>query len=47
MLALLPAALEVSALTALVLVTALSCALIVYDIVHYREDRTRVREARP
>jgi low temperature requirement protein LtrA len=47
MLALLPAALEVSALTALALVTALCCALIAYDVVHYREDRIRWREARP
>jgi low temperature requirement protein LtrA len=46
MLALLPAARELSALTALALVTALCCALIAYDVVHYREDRTRVREAR-
>lgn len=47
MLALLPAALELSALTALALVTGLCCALIAYDVVHYREERTRVREARP
>jgi low temperature requirement protein LtrA len=47
MLALLPAALELSALTALALVTGLCCALIAYDVVHYREDRGRVREARP
>jgi low temperature requirement protein LtrA len=47
MLALLPAALEVSALTALALVAALCCALITYDVVHYQEDRTRWREARP
>ncbi|HJV29583.1 MAG TPA: hypothetical protein VJ645_03625 [Gaiellaceae bacterium] len=47
MLALLPAALELPALTALVLVTALCCALIAYDVIHYREDRIRVREARP
>jgi low temperature requirement protein LtrA len=47
MLALLPAALEVSALTALTLVAALCCALVAYDVVHYREDRRRVREARP
>ena len=47
MLALLPAALEVSALTALALVTALCWALIAYDVVHYRDDRARVREARP
>ena len=47
MLVLLPATLELSALTALVLVTGLGCALIAYDVVHYREDRARVREARP
>jgi low temperature requirement protein LtrA len=46
-LALVPAALEVSALTALALVTALCCALIAYDVVHYREERTQIREARP
>jgi hypothetical protein len=47
MLALIPAALEVSALAALVLVTAVCCALIAYDVIHYREDRIRVRVARP
>jgi low temperature requirement protein LtrA len=47
MLALLPAALELSALTALALVTGLCCALIAYDVIHYREERTQVREARP
>jgi low temperature requirement protein LtrA len=47
MLALLPAALEVSALTALSLVTALCCALIAYDVIHYREERAEVRQARP
>jgi hypothetical protein len=47
MLAVLPAALEVSALTALALVTTVCCALIAYDVIHYREERPRVREARP
>jgi low temperature requirement protein LtrA len=47
MLALLPAALELSALAALALVAGLCCALIVYDVVHYREERIRIREARP
>jgi low temperature requirement protein LtrA len=47
MLAVLPASLEASALTALVLVTAVCCALIAYDVIHYREERTQVREARP
>jgi low temperature requirement protein LtrA len=46
-LALIPAAVEVPALASLALVTAVCCALIVYDVVHYREDRVRVREARP
>jgi low temperature requirement protein LtrA len=47
MLVLLPVALETSALTALALVTGLSCALIVWDVLHYREERSQVREARP
>jgi low temperature requirement protein LtrA len=47
MLALVPAALELSALTALVLVTAVCCGLIAYDVIHYREERVQVREARP
>jgi low temperature requirement protein LtrA len=47
MLALLPVALELSALTALASVTALCCALIAYDVVHYREHRAEVRQARP
>ncbi|MGH3082717.1 MAG: low temperature requirement protein A [Gaiellaceae bacterium] len=47
MLALIPAALELSALTALVLVTGVCCALIAYDVIHYREDRAQVRAARP
>ena len=47
MLALLPAALDLSALTSLALVAGLCCALIAYDVVHYREERMRVREARP
>jgi low temperature requirement protein LtrA len=47
MLAVLPAVLEVSALTALALVTTVCCALIAYDVIHYREERPRVREARP
>jgi low temperature requirement protein LtrA len=46
-LALVPAAREVSALTALVLATAVCCGLIAWDLVHYREDRVRVRAARP
>jgi low temperature requirement protein LtrA len=47
MLALLPAALEVSALIALALVAALCCALIAWDVVYYRDHRTEVRQARP
>jgi low temperature requirement protein LtrA len=47
MLALLPAALELSALTAPVLVTAVCCGLIAYDVIHYRVERAEVREARP
>jgi low temperature requirement protein LtrA len=47
MLALIPAALEVSALTALALVAALCCAVIAWDLIHYREHRIAVREARP
>jgi hypothetical protein len=47
MLALLPVALEVPALTALVLATGVCCALIAWDVIHYREDRARVRAARP
>ncbi len=47
MLALLPAALELSALTALALVTGLCCALIAYDVIHYRQERAEVRLARP
>jgi low temperature requirement protein LtrA len=46
-LALVPAALRLSALAALALVTAVCCALIVYDVVHYREQRREIREARP
>ena len=47
MLAVLPAALELPALGALVLVAAICCALIAWDVIHYREDRVRVRAARP
>jgi low temperature requirement protein LtrA len=46
-LALVPAALEAPALTALALVTGVCCALIAWDVIHYREERARVREARP
>jgi low temperature requirement protein LtrA len=46
MLALLPAALELSALAALALVAALCCTLIAWDVVHC-EHRIEVRQARP
>jgi low temperature requirement protein LtrA len=45
LLAVTPAALEMPALAALALVTAVCSALIVYDVMHYREDRARVRSA--
>jgi low temperature requirement protein LtrA len=47
LLALIPVALEVPALTALTLVTGVCCALIVWDVVHYREERAQIRAARP
>jgi low temperature requirement protein LtrA len=47
LLALLPIASELSALTTLALATGVCCALIAYDVIRYREDRPRVREARP
>jgi low temperature requirement protein LtrA len=47
LLALIPVALEVSALTSLALVTGLCCALIAYDVMHYREERAEIRAARP
>jgi low temperature requirement protein LtrA len=47
MLVVIPAALEWSALTALALVTGLCCALIAWDLVHYREERVQIRQARP
>ena len=46
MFALTPAALALPALAALALVTAVCCGLIVYDLVHYREERARVRQER-
>jgi low temperature requirement protein LtrA len=46
LLTLTPVALEVSALASLALATACCCALIVYDVVHYREERLVVRQAR-
>jgi low temperature requirement protein LtrA len=47
MLALVPAALEVPAVIALVLVTGVCCALVAWDVLHYREHRIEVRRARP
>ena len=35
------------ALASLALVTAVCCALISWDVIHYREDRAEVRRARP
>jgi low temperature requirement protein LtrA len=43
LLALLPVALEASALTAVLVAAAVCWAVIVYDVVHYREERHRVR----
>jgi hypothetical protein len=47
MLALIPAALELSALAALALATGVCCSLIAYDVIHYRLERAEVRQARP
>jgi len=47
MLALIPAALGLPALASLALVAAVCCALIAWDVIHYREDRAEVRRARP
>jgi low temperature requirement protein LtrA len=47
MLALVPAALELPALASLALAGLVCCALIAWDVLHYREHRTVVREARP
>jgi low temperature requirement protein LtrA len=46
MLALIPVAIEASALVSLVLVTAACCGLIAWDVLHYRDDRRTVRQAR-
>jgi low temperature requirement protein LtrA len=47
MLALIPAVLELPALASLTLLTAVCCALIAWDVIHYREHRAEVRRARP
>ena len=46
MLAVIPAALALPALAALALVAALCWALIAWDVIHYREHRIEVRQAR-
>jgi len=46
MLVLLPVALVVPALASLAFVTAVCCALIAWDVIHYREHRAEVRRAR-
>jgi len=46
-LAAIPAAVALPALAALTLVAAVCWALIVWDLLHYREHRIQVREARP
>jgi low temperature requirement protein LtrA len=47
MLALIPPALELPALASLGLATVVSCALIAWDLMHYREHRVEVRRERP
>ncbi|MGZ4114974.1 MAG: low temperature requirement protein A [Actinomycetota bacterium] len=47
MLALIPAALQLSALASLGLAAGVCCGLIAWDLIHYREDRAEVRRARP
>jgi low temperature requirement protein LtrA len=46
-LAVTPVALEVPALVSLAIVAAVCCALIAWDVIHYREDRIEIRQARP
>ena len=46
MIALVPVALEVDALVALMLAAVVSCGLIVWDVIHYREHRAQIRERR-
>jgi low temperature requirement protein LtrA len=46
-LAVIPAALAISGLVALAMIAAVCWALIVWDVLHYREDRVQVRQARP
>jgi low temperature requirement protein LtrA len=44
-LALIPVATTVPALVALTLVTALACALVAYEAIHFAEARDRIRHA--
>jgi low temperature requirement protein LtrA len=46
LLALTPLALELPALASLAFATAACCVLIVYDVMHYRDERVEVRQAR-
>jgi low temperature requirement protein LtrA len=46
MLAILPVALEASALIALALATVVCCALVAWDVLRYREHRSEVRQER-
>ena len=46
MLAVIPAALALPPLAALAVVAALCWALIAWDVIHYREHRIEVRQAR-
>jgi hypothetical protein len=41
-----PIALEIPALASLALVAAVCCGLVVWDLLHYREERVEVRRAR-
>jgi low temperature requirement protein LtrA len=47
MVALIPAALALPALACLALVAGVCCALIAWDVIHYREERVEIRRARP
>jgi low temperature requirement protein LtrA len=47
MLLLIPAAMELPALASLALSAVVCCALIAWDVIHYREERVEVRRARP
>jgi low temperature requirement protein LtrA len=47
MLMLIPVALEVPALVSLALATLICCALIAWDLIHYRQHRVEVRRERP